>query len=215
MLNWDLPLLWASFFLFRVTEQRRPHPKFIKALFLRMTHKAYLRADSQGKNYTLIFLVHTLLRKQPRCTSALQVLFRFSARREKKIQQISQRCILWDAQHRALACWQKMTASKFPRETARRSLPCASEQPRFWMCVFATNCHAPTLLLLDTAGQAAACIGLLVCCQSADVLHTFPLRLWGAGGCRLSASAEWNDCRLFFTAVWQILPNSADRQVWL
>lgn len=54
----------------------QPHSKFIKALFLRITHKAYLRADSQGKNYTLIFLVHTA-QKQPHHTAALQLLFRF------------------------------------------------------------------------------------------------------------------------------------------
>lgn len=37
----------------------------------------------------------------------------------------------------------RMTASKFPRETARRTLPFASEQPRSWMCVLQQTAMLP------------------------------------------------------------------------
>lgn len=71
---------------------------------------------------------------------------------------------------------------------------------------FATNCHAPTLLLLDTAGRAAACIGLLS--ERRCLAYFYPQAVrrggvgWrgGQGGCRLSVTAERNDCRLFLTA---------------
>ena len=99
----------------------------------------------------------------------------------------------------------EMTASQFPRERDSEALA----PPSLWTTSllnvrFATNCHAPTLLLLDTARRAAACRGLLICCQSANVSSTFPFRLWGWGddggwGCRLSVTAEWNDCRSFLT----------------
>lgn len=92
----------------------------------------------------------------------------------------------------------KMTATKFPPERqpgARSLVPLKTSALNVR---FATNCHAPTLLLLDTPGRAAACIRQLICCQSAELLQTFPLRLGGEG--RLSATAERRDCRLFFTA---------------
>lgn len=112
-----------------------------------------------------------------------------------------------------------MTASKFPRETARRSLPLRLWTSSLLNVRFATNCHAPTLFLLDTARRAAACIGQLICCQSADALRTFPLRRWrwrwgvgveGGGGDR---RLEW--LQVVSHSGWQTSERRADRQVRL
>lgn len=93
----------------------------------------------------------------------------------------------FETHHRALTCWQSPNDSiqiswETPRLWLRRAVPLASKQPRFFKCVLQLTTMLPPCCYLTQAGRAAACKGLLICWQSRDILHTFPLGLWGAAG---------------------------------
>lgn len=103
----------VSCFLFWLTGKRSPHSKFIKALFLRITHKAYLRAGSQGKKL-YSHLLGAPCSKSSRTTRLLcNRYLDFSSQRKNTANFIEMLPLKHTTQSPRLLTETKMTASKF------------------------------------------------------------------------------------------------------
>lgn len=171
----------------------RPHSKFIRAPVLRITHKAYLRADAHGKTL-LVSLVNTAAQSH----SCVTIVFQSLVCRDERF--LRNAC--FKTHTRVIACCHK-TKRQHPnfldRHAGIRSLWRQTTKivQRQQNAVIPPCCYLSQQDELQHVQDCSPVVREPMCCM----LYPEGVWVWGVGREVFSAITEQNDLRLFFHSV--------------